>query len=76
MELPFEKMNREVLVKREATTNEKYGKKPENMTTEELLNNGVICLNKPSGPTSHQVADYAKRILNAEKVGHGGTLEI
>ncbi|MEK6955469.1 MAG: RNA-guided pseudouridylation complex pseudouridine synthase subunit Cbf5, partial [Nanoarchaeota archaeon] len=49
---------------------------PEDRTIKELLNNGVISLNKPDGPTSHQVADYAKRILGADKVGHGGTLEI
>ncbi len=73
--LPFEKIERETLVKKEASTNESYGKKPEQRTTKELLDNGVICLNKLSGPSSHQVADYVKRILNAEKVGHGGTLD-
>ena len=74
--LPWEKKDREILVKKQSVTDEKYGKRPENRTTEELLNNGVVSLNKPDGPTSHQVADYAKRILGTDKVGHGGTLEI
>src|SRR3989338_5887164 len=75
MELPFEKLDRTILVKKEAITNEKYGKKPEYRTTEELLNNGVLCLNKPEGPSSHNVADFVKKILKTEKVGHGGTLD-
>ena len=72
--LPFEQIEREILIKKESATNESYGKRPEQRTTKELLNNGVICLNKLSGPSSHQVADYVKKILNVEKVGHGGTL--
>ncbi len=73
--LPFEEINRETLVKKESTTNESHGKIPEERTIEELLNNGVICLNKPSGPSSHQVADYIKQILKVDKIGHGGTLD-
>ena len=74
--LPFEEIQRETLVKREASTNESYGKRPEQRTIKELLNNGVICLNKLDGPSSHQVEDYAKKILKVEKMGHGGTLVI
>ncbi|HIH26126.1 hypothetical protein J4476_02710 [Candidatus Woesearchaeota archaeon] len=74
--LPWETKNREILVKKQSVTDEKYGKKPEDRTAQELLNSGVISLNKSDGPTSHQVADYAKKILESDKVGHGGTLEI
>jgi len=74
--LPFEQIQREILVKKEFATSEKYGKKPEERTMQELLDNGVICLNKLPGPSSHQVADYVKRILKLDKVGHGGTLVI
>ena len=73
--LLFEQIERKVLVKKESVTDVKYGKKPEERAIEELLKNGVICLNKPQGPSSHQVADYIKQIFNVEKVGHGGTLE-
>lgn len=73
--LPFEQIKREVILKKKAETNPDLGCSPEQISTEELLNNGVINLNKPEGPTSHQVADYVKKILKIDKVGHGGTLD-
>ena len=75
MELPFEKKQRKVLIKKETLTNLEYGVSPEDRTITELLNNGVICLNKPQGPSSHQITEYAKNILEVGKAGHGGTLE-
>ncbi len=42
---------------------------------EEYIRYGVINLDKPRGPTSHQVATWVKRILNVDKAGHGGTLD-
>jgi len=74
-ELPFEKIKRKILVKKESETNFLYGNKPENKPVKELISNGVICLNKPQGPTSHQTAEYVKNILNLKHVGHGGTLD-
>lgn len=76
MKLPFEEENRKILVKKEASTDPKFGKKPEERTVRELLESSVICLNKVEGPSSHQVADYAKKALEVEKIGHGGTLGI
>ena len=73
--LPFEERSREILVKKESLTDERYGKRPEERTIKELLDSSVICLNKHEGPTSHEVADFAKKILKAEKCGHGGTLD-
>jgi H/ACA ribonucleoprotein complex subunit 4 len=51
------------------------GKRPEERTVEELLNLGFINVDKPSGPTSHQVSAWVKKILGVEKAGHGGTLD-
>jgi hypothetical protein len=31
--------------------------------------------NKPAGPSSHEVTAWAKKILEVEHAGHGGTLE-
>ncbi len=73
--LPFEALKREILVRKDAETNPEYGSNPEKRQIERLIEYGVVCLNKPTGPTSHQVADYVKKILNLEKVGHGGTLD-
>lgn len=53
----------------------RWGKPPSERTTVELLEAGVINLDKPQGPTSHQVAAWVKDILNVDKVGHGGTLD-
>ena len=39
------------------------------------LSYGVINLDKPRGPTSHQVATWVRRILGVSKAGHGGTLD-
>jgi len=74
-ELPFEKIKRTVLVKKEAKTDEKYGKKPEDRSVEELIQYGIVNLNKCSGPTSHQCSDYVQKILGIDKAGHGGSLE-
>ena len=73
--LPFEKINRGILVKKEAKTNSELGCKPEDRKTEEIVNYGVININKPQGPTSHQVSDYVQKILGITKAGHSGTLE-
>lgn len=36
---------------------------------------GVINLDKPSNPSSHEVVAWTKRILQVEKTGHSGTLD-
>ncbi len=66
---------RKRLIKTSATTNAHYGKAPAKRTVRELLNNGFINLDKPAGPTSHQVVAWVKEILEIEKAGHGGTLD-
>ncbi len=51
------------------------GKEPSRRTIEDLLSAGVINLDKPQGPTSHQVTAWVRDILKVEKIGHGGTLD-
>ncbi|XP_064935244.1 H/ACA ribonucleoprotein complex subunit 4-like [Musa acuminata AAA Group] len=41
----------------------------------EYLRYGVLNLDKPSNPSSHEVVAWIKRILRAEKTGHSGTLD-
>ncbi len=36
---------------------------------------GVICIDKPAGMTSHDVVAQARHILNHKRVGHAGTLD-
>ena len=56
-----------ILVKKKPDDIE-FGKRPEERTVEEDLDFGIINLNKPQGPTSHQVSDYVKKILKI-KIG-------
>ncbi|MFC1769155.1 RNA-guided pseudouridylation complex pseudouridine synthase subunit Cbf5 [Nanoarchaeota archaeon] len=74
MNLPFEKIKRELITKKESNIS-KYGCPPEKRPTEELIKYGVINIDKPKGPTSHQVSDFVKRIQNLKKAGHSGTLD-
>ncbi|MDD4128067.1 MAG: RNA-guided pseudouridylation complex pseudouridine synthase subunit Cbf5, partial [Methanomicrobium sp.] len=42
----------------------------------ELLECGIIAVDKPQGPSSHQVTAWVKEILGGEvRIGHGGTLD-
>ena len=41
----------------------------------ELLNFGIINIDKPSGPTSFSVSDYIRKSLNLKKTSHFGTLD-
>jgi H/ACA ribonucleoprotein complex subunit 4 len=67
---------REVIRRASDNTNPEYGFSAlDNLPIEYLLENGVIVLDKPAGPTSHEVATWVKKILNVDRVGHGGTLD-
>jgi len=44
-------------------------------TVEELLNCGIIVLDKWSGPTSHDVVNTVRKTLGSKQVGHSGTLD-
>ena len=41
----------------------------------ELLEFGIINVNKPSGPTSFDVSDFVRKTLDARKTSHFGTLD-
>jgi H/ACA ribonucleoprotein complex subunit 4 len=62
-------------IKAQAQTNPHFGKPPGEMTVNELLNRGMINLDKPSGPTSHQIVSWIKEVLEITSAGHGGTLD-
>jgi len=64
-----------MLIKDDGETDPKFGKPPEDRTLPELMDNGIIILDKPSGPTSHQVTAWVRQIFGLKKVGHGGTLD-
>merc|ERR1711959_462632 len=41
----------------------------------DFVRSGVINLDKPSNPSSHEVVAWIRRILKVEKTGHSGTLD-
>ena len=65
----------QLMVKSNDISDEKYGKSPEKRNIKELLKFGVINLDKPSGPSSHEVVSWVRKILNISLAGHGGTLD-
>ena len=62
-------------VKAEEETNPRFGHKPEERPVQDYIKFGIINLDKPAGPSSHEVTAWVKRILSLKRAGHGGTLE-
>jgi len=71
---PWE-IERSLAVKAEEETNPRFGHKPEERPVQDYMKFGIINLDKPAGPSSHEVTAWVKRILSLERAGHGGTLE-
>ena len=64
-----------IITRAESETDERFGYTPDKRKMEQHLNLGIVNLDKPSGPTSHQVVSYVKEIFNLSKAGHSGTLD-
>lgn len=56
-------------------TDNKYGTFYDKRSIEQLLDYGLIILDKPPGPTSHETVAWTKRLLKIPKIGHSGTLD-
>lgn len=52
-----------------------HGCSPLNRPIKDYLQYGIINLDKPSNPSSHEVVSWVKKILRLEKTGHSGTLD-
>jgi len=59
----------------ELVTDKRYGKPPASRTLSELLDSGFIAIDKPVGPSSHQVSGIVANILGIKKTAHLGTLD-
>lgn len=51
------------------------GSSPYKRDIKSYVSSGVINLDKPSNPSSHEVVAWLKRMLRVEKTGHSGTLD-
>lgn len=55
--------------------NDSLGKYPYERSIEELLESGIVIVDKVSGPTSQQISVWVKEMLKIKKAGHVGTLD-
>ena len=62
-------------LEKEAQSDPAFGSHPDERSLEQRLASGFILIDKPAGPTSHQLAAWARELLGLERLGHGGTLD-
>jgi H/ACA ribonucleoprotein complex subunit 4 len=67
--------SREVFVKIQEGTNPEWGRLPSRRPAEEHIRYSLVLLDKPRGPSSHEVAAWVKKILGVDRAGHAGTLD-
>lgn len=72
---PWE-IKRQLIVKADEEINVQYGCSPEERSIEDYVYHGIVNLDKTSGPSSHEVTAWVKRLLKIAIAGHGGTLEV
>lgn len=63
------------LEKAPAFSNPEYGCAPEARPIREHIEKGVVVIDKPAGPTSHEVVAWVKDILKINRAAHTGTLD-
>lgn len=59
----------------EERTDSKFGSKPEERAVKDYLKYGFVVLDKPQGPTSHEVVAWVRKMFVQERAGHSGTLD-
>lgn len=68
-------VSREMVSKVDETTDSSHGCRPEDRPMRLRIKYGVINIDKPAGPSSHEVVAWIKRMMRLSHAGHGGTLE-
>lgn len=74
-QLPNDMLIASVLVRTGHFTPIPAGCTPYKRDLKSYVSSGVINLDKPSNPSSHEVVAWVKRMLRVEKTGHSGTLD-
>ena len=72
---PIKPLERCTLEKAPVVTDPRYGCAPEARTIRDYIETGVVNIDKPAGPTSHEVVAWVKDILGITKAAHTGTLD-
>ncbi len=73
--IKYSGLQQEWIILRDEETDPNYGILPYRREINDHIRNGVINIDKPPGPTSHEVVAWIKRMLGLSKAGHGGTLD-
>jgi H/ACA ribonucleoprotein complex subunit 4 len=68
-------MSSKMLVLDEEPTDDSHGSTPSSRPVGALLEYGLVPLDKPRGPTSHEIVAWTKKLLGVDKAGHSGTLD-
>lgn len=63
------------MLRAQDVTDPEHGVEPSKRTIRDHIRLGVINLDKPKGPTSHEIVAWVKRILDLSRAGHSGTLD-
>jgi len=69
--LPYERVERKIILREKVRISKRLPKR----TAQELLNYGIINLDKPAGPKSIHCVNNLREILEQPKAGHAGTLD-
>jgi len=67
--------DRELVSKATDSTNPSYGCRPEDRPIQLRIKYGLLNIDKPPGPSSHEVVAWIKQMMRLSHAGHGGTLE-
>ncbi len=68
-------VTRELVAKADDVTDPRYGFTPEERPMPLRIKYGIINVDKPAGPSSHEIVAWIKRMMKLSHAGHGGTLE-
>jgi H/ACA ribonucleoprotein complex subunit 4 len=73
---PAERSSPDELVRiSDEPTDPGHGWQPDKRPAKELLQSGLIPLDKTAGPTSHEEVSWVRRLTGIDKAGHSGTLD-
>ena len=63
------------ILAKDEKTDPAHGVFPDQRPIKDYLSYGFIVLDKPQGPTSHEVVAWVRKMLSQERAGHSGTLD-
>lgn len=67
--------SQKMVVVDEEPADPEHGWDPRARPLEVMLDYGLIALDKPRGPTSHEVVAWVRKMLGVDRAGHSGTLD-